>query len=227
MSWLRRLVDGHGWLREQLSAYLDGELGPAERARLEAHLQGCPACRAELDSLRRTVELVGRLPAVSPLRSFRLTSAMVREAGPRPALAGLRLLPAATALSALLLLVVLGADLALLSRPQPAAFPSEARREVRVESEVGIQAERAPAEEPAPAEEVPAAAPEAPADQPQAEPMALPTPAEEEAVTAPPEPAPPPTTPRLELTSWLRGVELGLLTLTVLLAALTLRRMRG
>ena len=40
---------------DRLSEYLDGELGVAERAALEAHLAACAACRATLDELRRVV----------------------------------------------------------------------------------------------------------------------------------------------------------------------------
>src|SRR5690349_10152094 len=40
---------------DRLSEYLDGELGIAERAALEAHLAGCPACVAVLAELRRVV----------------------------------------------------------------------------------------------------------------------------------------------------------------------------
>src|SRR3989442_1442702 len=40
---------------DRLSEYLDDELGIAERAALEAHLAGCPACEAVLAELRRVV----------------------------------------------------------------------------------------------------------------------------------------------------------------------------
>src|SRR3989441_1341842 len=40
---------------DRLSEYLDDELGIAERAALEAHLAGCPACEAILAELRRVV----------------------------------------------------------------------------------------------------------------------------------------------------------------------------
>lgn len=39
-------------IREQLGAYIDGELSVADRDAAEAHLAGCDACRAELESLR-------------------------------------------------------------------------------------------------------------------------------------------------------------------------------
>jgi hypothetical protein len=40
---------------DQLSGYLDGELDPASRRRLEAHLAGCPACAAVRDDLARLI----------------------------------------------------------------------------------------------------------------------------------------------------------------------------
>jgi len=41
----------------QLSSYLDGDIPPEERNRLEEHLCGCPPCIEFLESLRRTVGL--------------------------------------------------------------------------------------------------------------------------------------------------------------------------
>jgi hypothetical protein len=40
---------------EQLSSYLDGEIGPSHAERIEEHLDSCPACRARLDSMDRLV----------------------------------------------------------------------------------------------------------------------------------------------------------------------------
>lgn len=39
--------------RVRLDAYHDGELSPAERSGVEAHLRGCPSCAAELAAIRR------------------------------------------------------------------------------------------------------------------------------------------------------------------------------
>ena len=39
-------------LAELLSGYLDEELGPEDRERVEAHLEGCAACTRELKTLR-------------------------------------------------------------------------------------------------------------------------------------------------------------------------------
>lgn len=42
----------HEALQENLSAFLDGELTPGERAELDAHLPACAECRRELERLR-------------------------------------------------------------------------------------------------------------------------------------------------------------------------------
>ena len=39
-----------------LNEYLDGELSPAESARMDAHFEACPDCRAELEALRELIE---------------------------------------------------------------------------------------------------------------------------------------------------------------------------
>lgn len=46
----------------EISAFLDGALAPAERARADAHLSACAACRRELDSLRHLKLLVSSAP---------------------------------------------------------------------------------------------------------------------------------------------------------------------
>ena len=48
---------------DDLTALLDGALAPDERARLEAHLASCAACRAERDRLAGAVALLERVPA--------------------------------------------------------------------------------------------------------------------------------------------------------------------
>jgi anti-sigma factor RsiW len=49
-------------LFEKLSEYLDGELDSAWCTEAEAHLADCPPCREFLESLRRTVGILNRLP---------------------------------------------------------------------------------------------------------------------------------------------------------------------
>ncbi len=58
---------------EQLSAYLDQQVSPAERATIDAHLQQCSECRAELESLRQTVVMLHALPRVAVPRAFTLS----------------------------------------------------------------------------------------------------------------------------------------------------------
>ena len=57
----------HRWTGAHMSDYLDGNLGPRERRRLEEHVHWCPECRHLLETLRRTVEgLMGLRPAPDP-----------------------------------------------------------------------------------------------------------------------------------------------------------------
>lgn len=55
----------HGEMRERLGAYALGDDDPAERAEVQDHLEGCPACRAELAEL---LPLRDRLAGVHPDR---------------------------------------------------------------------------------------------------------------------------------------------------------------
>ena len=87
----------HDWdrQREQLSALLDDELDEQERAELTAHLPTCAACRAELESLRRTRALVRALPQPALPRSFALpVEAAPVSAVPRTAAVPARPFPA-------------------------------------------------------------------------------------------------------------------------------------
>lgn len=62
---------------EQLSAYLDQQLPPAEAAALEARLQREPELRAALNELQATVTILRDLGPVAPPRSFSLDPATV------------------------------------------------------------------------------------------------------------------------------------------------------
>lgn len=53
-------------IERQLSAYLDGELAPAEMAEVRAHLADCDHCRAELEELRACKDLLARLRPIEP-----------------------------------------------------------------------------------------------------------------------------------------------------------------
>ena len=77
-------------LQEELKAYLDGELPPLRRAAMERHLGTCPACQAELASLRQlSVQLSEALPSVAPLPDAlraRILRSLPDASGPRPVL---------------------------------------------------------------------------------------------------------------------------------------------
>jgi len=46
-----------------MSDYLDGELAPSGRGRMKRHLGECDECRRLLAGLRRTIDMLHRLPA--------------------------------------------------------------------------------------------------------------------------------------------------------------------
>lgn len=51
---------------EQLSAYLDKELGFVEMRQLDAHFEACPTCGARLASMRRTLQGLARVERLAP-----------------------------------------------------------------------------------------------------------------------------------------------------------------
>lgn len=50
-------------LVELVTAYLEGSLDAAARARFEAHLGECDGCRTYVEQIRQTVAVTGRLRA--------------------------------------------------------------------------------------------------------------------------------------------------------------------
>ncbi len=109
----------------RLSDYLDGELGAAERAELESHVDGCARCRQELGALRSTVGLLRSLPEPEPPASL-VADVMARLAKQSPARAarapsGGTL--AITALAAGLAAAALLVDLPQAPQPVPSAAP--------------------------------------------------------------------------------------------------------
>ncbi len=130
----------HARANQLLSAYLERDLGEAERAAVEAHLAGCDACGADLEALRSAVALLRRLPAPAPppfLSSrvmARIHDGETRPAGWREWLASL----AAPAVAAPLAAVVAAAALVYLAEPRRGtevakATPAPAR-ELAIES---------------------------------------------------------------------------------------------
>ena len=60
-------------LVELITEYLEDRLSPQDRARFEAHLDQCEACRTYVDQFRQTIRVLGRMPEES-------LSAQAREA---------------------------------------------------------------------------------------------------------------------------------------------------
>ncbi len=56
-----RFHGDHRFTRTQASAFLDGELGPDDRGRIESHTHMCPPCARFMAGLRRTVSALGQL----------------------------------------------------------------------------------------------------------------------------------------------------------------------
>lgn len=114
----------HESIRALLSPYLDGEVTEEEQEQVEHHLRACSECAAELASLRWTVGLMAQVPAERLPRRFTLRQMDVEPASFRFRMPRLYpLLRGATALAALLLVVVLTVDLGFERRVVPSAAP--------------------------------------------------------------------------------------------------------
>lgn len=76
-------VSSRDW--ETLSAYLDGQLSRAERARLETRLKSSPDLQQALQELRRTRAVVRSLPKLRAPRNYTLSPKMagIRQRQPR------------------------------------------------------------------------------------------------------------------------------------------------
>jgi anti-sigma factor RsiW len=100
---------------DRLSAYIDDQLAPGEKAALEQRLGREPELRSALHELRLTVTALRGLPQVKPPRNFTLTPAMAglpARGRPQPRRSLFGTLRLAASLSALALAVVVGGDFA-------------------------------------------------------------------------------------------------------------------
>ncbi len=106
MFWFNR----HNRLRDQLSAYIDGELDASAAERLERHMAECGRCSQEMEQLRATVAALQGLPAVQPPRSFTLSPERVALRPPAPVASplafGARIAAAGVAATLAIVLVV-------------------------------------------------------------------------------------------------------------------------
>jgi anti-sigma factor RsiW len=94
---------------ERLSAYLDGQLSPSEKTRLEKRVRSNPAFAAALDEIRQTRTLLHHMPRRRVPRNFTLTP---RMAGIRPPVPrAVPVLSWASAAAMLLFIFTLGTNL--------------------------------------------------------------------------------------------------------------------
>jgi hypothetical protein len=234
----------HQRIREMLSAYLDGELTPRDKARVERHLQECPACAEDLRTLRWTVGLVREVPSVPVPLPFTVPAPIPQRRAERPRLGWTYgFLRGATALAAVLLVLVLSGDLLsqrFFKAPTPAPAPSVVEEKAAPVRTFEVQEERAEDLAPVEAEKEveKAVAPAAkvlptPSEAGSAERSAIPTPsatAEQPREIPPTPPVEEIVPPQRPMIGRLRQIELALLAATIILAmttAVVSRRRRG
>jgi negative regulator of sigma E activity len=99
---------------ERLSAYLDGELTPAEARALKEQIAVQPHLRQELEEMRMTREVMRSVPLQTPPRNYLLTPSMVaaeqpsKAPAPRSRRMPLLLLRLATSLTAIAFVITVG-----------------------------------------------------------------------------------------------------------------------
>ena len=141
--------------RDRLSDFLDEALGPPELAEVRAHLEGCPECRGELERLRATVSLLGRVERPrAPLGFVDRVMAAARPAPWYRRLGRLLFLPLGIKLpaeaAAMVMIAVLGVFLLQRTPEMKEATRPEFRSPAsRSEAPPEKNAEPAPAREPA------------------------------------------------------------------------------
>lgn len=119
--------EGHVWVEERLSDYIDNQLAPLERSHLERHVRGCARCQASLASLKWAISLLKRAPAPALPRSFALT---VPSKPAHLFQLNLSMLRLATALATLMLFALVGVDLISQWGGAGAPAPLPAAREI-------------------------------------------------------------------------------------------------
>ena len=108
-------------VRRLLSPYIDGRVSARERERVEEHVRTCVECRHELDSLQMTVQLLHRVPAAPPPRSFALAAELAKRPVRQPGLLWLR---PATALAVVVLLFLFVGDMFQVFEPSAPPPPT-------------------------------------------------------------------------------------------------------
>ena len=117
----------------QLSAYMDGELGPREVRRMEARITVHPELQFALDELKEAKNVLSQTPKLRPPRQFRITPEMVgKNVDRRPAMG----YQVAAAVMSFLLIGVLVLDFgrSMVSGAMAPAAPREVMLEVMPEA---------------------------------------------------------------------------------------------
>jgi anti-sigma factor RsiW len=156
--------------REQLHAYVDNALSPAERVRFEARLVEDADLQAEVESLRQVKQMMAAVPRRRVPRNFTLDPAKYGRPALPPLLQAQPALRLATVLTAVIFIFVLALDWGIPSMPQTGVFEpqivedvalmerefaiTEVITEDMVEMEEVDIMEVEPAEEPLPAAEM-------------------------------------------------------------------------
>lgn len=113
---------------ERLSAYLDGELPPAEMSAVAAHVAACPECAARLAEFAAVDEAAAALAATAPSGYFEALPGRMRDRL-EPRRAGARRLPAWTWAAAAALLLAVVTPLTLSKRSSLQMEPAPAREQ--------------------------------------------------------------------------------------------------
>jgi anti-sigma factor RsiW len=149
--------DIHKTTKEDLSAYLDGELSAKDAAAVKQHLAACGACAWEKQTLEQTRRLLAQVPRVAVPRSFALREAQVRAPQKAGFFAPARTLylRGVTAVVGVLLSAILLGDAWLRPALMPAAAPVPASvtfdaQAVQATEVTSMTLKAAPAETPMP-----------------------------------------------------------------------------
>ncbi len=111
--------------QDALSAYLDGELAPAEQKRFEQELARNNELREELADIQQLQQQMRALPARRVPRNFTLEPTLYRRPQRQPLAAAYPVLCTATALAAFLFVIALAANVFLGSFPGNVAQDAE------------------------------------------------------------------------------------------------------
>jgi hypothetical protein len=113
---------------EQLSAYLDNQLNPHDRARLEHRLKGDPDLTRDLVDLRKTCLILRNSPKLRAPRNFSLTPNMAGvKRGSRPLMAAYPILGLTSVLATVFFVLITAGSLVIRNATPPQAMISSSQ----------------------------------------------------------------------------------------------------